>query len=108
MARYALSPAAQSDLESIWDCSLRHCGEAHAETSTRSIQAACAALAKGTSAGRSAEAIRAGYRKLAGLARHVVPNTGRRGAVHADPASEHRRRSAPNVDPNETKNFGSG
>lgn len=71
MARYALSPAAQGDLESIWDYSLRHWGEAQAETYTRSIQAACEALAKGTLVSRSAEATRAGYRKVA-VGSHVM------------------------------------
>ena len=71
MARYALSPAAQSDLDSIWDYSLRHWGEAQAETYTRSIQAACEALAKGTLVSRSAEEIRAGYRKAA-VGSHVM------------------------------------
>ena len=71
MARYALSPAAQSDLDSIWDYSLRHWGEAQAETYTRSIQAACEALATGTEVGRSAEPIREGYRKLA-VGSHVM------------------------------------
>ena len=70
-ASYALSSAAQSDLESIWDDSLRHWGEAQAETYTRSIRAACEALAKGTSAGRSAEEIREGYRKVA-VGSHVM------------------------------------
>ena len=71
MARYALSPAAQSDLDSIWDYSLRHWGEAQAETYTRSIRAACEALAKGTLVSRSAEEIRAGYRKAA-VGSHVM------------------------------------
>lgn len=71
MARYALSPAAQGDLEIIWDYSLRHWGEAQAETYTRSIQAACEALAKDTLVRRSAEAIRAGYRKVA-VGSHVM------------------------------------
>ena len=71
MARYALSPAAQADLESIWDYSRRHWGEAQAETYTRSIQAACEALAEGTLVSRSAEEVRAGYRKVA-VGSHVM------------------------------------
>ena len=40
-------------------------GEAQAERYTRDIQAACLALGDGTLTGRSADDIRAGYRKLA-------------------------------------------
>lgn len=40
-------------------------GQAQAERETRGIQAACESLDAGTEEGRSAEDIRAGYRKLA-------------------------------------------
>ncbi len=71
MAGYALSPAAQADLEEIWDYTSRHWGEAQAERYTRDIQAACEAMSDGTLVGRSAENIRAGYRKAA-VGSHVV------------------------------------
>ena len=71
MAQYALSPAAQADLESIWEYSLRHWGEAQAETYIRSIQTACEALAKGTIVSRAVEEIRTGYRKVA-VGSHVM------------------------------------
>ena len=71
MARYALSPAAQADLESIWEYSLRRWGEAQTETYVRSIQTACEALAKGTIVSRSAEEIRTGYRKVT-VGSHVM------------------------------------
>ena len=71
MAGYALSPAAQADLEKIWDYTASHWGEAQAERYTRDIQAACEALSAGTLVGRSAEDIRAGYRKVA-VGSHVM------------------------------------
>ena len=37
---YALSPTARADLESIWDYTIAHWGEAQAEDYTRNIQAA--------------------------------------------------------------------
>ena len=71
MAGYRLSPAAQADLESIWDYTVRHWGEAQAEDYTRNIQAACEALSKGKMVSRSAEDIRQGYRKVA-VGSHVL------------------------------------
>ena len=65
MGSYTLSPAAQSDLESIWDYTVSHWGVAQAEDYTRKIQAACEALSEGRMVSRSAEDIRAGYRKAA-------------------------------------------
>ena len=66
-----LSPAARNDLEEIWEYTVRHRGAAQAERYTRDIHAACRALGDGTRAGRSAEDIRAGYRKLA-VGSHVI------------------------------------
>ena len=71
MASCTLSPAAQADLESIWDYTVRHWGEAQAERYTRGIQAACEALGNGTLVSRSADDIRAGYRK-ATVGSHVM------------------------------------
>ena len=71
MANYRLSPAAQADLESIWDYTVRQWGEAQAEFYTRGIQAACEALINGTLVSQSAEDIRAGYRKVA-VGSHVM------------------------------------
>ena len=71
MAGYVLSPAAQADLEEIWDYTVRHWGVAQAERYTRDIQAACEAASDGILVGRSAEDIRAGYRKIA-VGSHVV------------------------------------
>ena len=71
MASYTLSPAAQADMESIWNYTVRHWGEAQAEIYTRGIQAACEALSNGTLVSRSADDIRAGYRKAA-VGSHVM------------------------------------
>ena len=71
MAGYALSPAARADLEEIWAYTAGRWGEAQAELYTRDIQAACEKLVDGTERGRSAEDVRAGYRKLA-VGSHVM------------------------------------
>ena len=71
MGRYTLSPAAQADLENIWDYTVERWGEAQAEDYTRNIQAACEALSEGTMIIRSAEEVRAGYRKVA-VGSHVM------------------------------------
>ena len=71
MAGYALSPAAGADLEDIWEYTAGRWGEAQAERYTRDIQAACRALGDATETGRSAEDIRAGYRKLA-VGSHMI------------------------------------
>ena len=70
-AGYALTPAAQADLEEIWDYSARRWGEAQAERYTRDIQTACQALVDGTIVGRSADDIRPGYSKIA-VGSHVM------------------------------------
>jgi len=71
MTGHALSPAARADIEEIWDYTVRHWGEAQAERYTRHIRDVCAALGDGTLSGRSAEDIRAGYRKVA-VGSHVM------------------------------------
>ena len=80
MAGYALSPAARADLEEIWDYTADRWGEAQAERYTNDIRAACQALADGTEHGRSAEDVRAGYRKLA-VGSHVMYVRVRSGTV---------------------------
>ena len=71
MAGFALSPAARADVKEIWDYTVRNWGEAQAERYTRDIRDACEALGNGTLSGRSAEDIRAGYRKAA-VGSHVM------------------------------------
>lgn len=71
MGGYRLSPAAQADLESIWDYTVTRWGESQAEAYTRNIQAACEALSEGTIVSRSAEEVRSGYRKMT-VGSHVM------------------------------------
>jgi len=71
MANYALSPAAQADLDSIWGYTATHWGEAQAENYLRRIEAACEALADGALVSQSADNIRAGYRR-ASVGSHVL------------------------------------
>ena len=80
MAGYALSPAAQTDLEEIWDYTVSRWGEAQAERYTRDIKATCEALSRGTLVGLSAEDIRAGYRKI-GVGSHVMYYSERSGSL---------------------------
>jgi toxin ParE1/3/4 len=65
MTAYILSPAAASDLESIWDFSAETWSVEQANSYVREIQAACEALAQGSRKGRSIEDVRSGYFKLA-------------------------------------------
>ena len=71
MAGHALSPAARADVEESRDYTVRNWGEAPAERYTRDIRDACEALGDGTLSVRSAEDIRAGYRKAA-VGSHVM------------------------------------
>ena len=71
MAGFALSPAAQADIEEIWDYTVGRWGETQAERYVRDIQATCEALGRGALVGLSAEDIRAGYRKI-GVGSHVM------------------------------------
>ena len=80
MAGYALSPAAQTDLEEIWDYTVSRWGEAQAARYTRDIQATCEALSGGSLVGLSAEDIRAGYRKIA-VGSHVLYYREREGTL---------------------------
>ena len=80
MAGYALSPAAQVDLEEIWDYTVRRWGEVQAERYTRDIQATCEALGNGALVGLSAEDIRTGYRKI-GVGSHVLYYREREGTL---------------------------
>ena len=60
---YVLSPRAQADLDEIWDHTLSRWGSDQAERYLRQIQAALEALAQNPRLGRSAGAVRRGYRK---------------------------------------------
>src|SRR5690349_22962693 len=63
MTGFVLSPAAQADIATIWDYSAGRWGAAQADDYVRAIRDACHELAAGTRTSRSAEDIRAGYRK---------------------------------------------
>jgi toxin ParE1/3/4 len=64
MTGYRLSPAAQADLEEIWEYTARNWGTDQAVRYIFGIRDACQALANGRRQGRSADDIRPGYRKL--------------------------------------------
>ncbi len=70
MNRLALAPAAQADLDGIWDYTARHWGADQAELYLTAIRDACLDLAKGVRPSRPVD-IRSGYRKLA-VGSHVL------------------------------------
>lgn len=61
MSDFTLSPRARRDLSEIWDYTAHRWGEDQADRYVRQITAVCTDLAAGRKAGRSADAIRAGY-----------------------------------------------
>jgi toxin ParE1/3/4 len=63
MTGYVLSPAAQADIERIWDYTVERWGLAQAERYARAIHVACQELAAGTRSSQAADDIRPGYRK---------------------------------------------
>lgn len=65
MSRYLLSPAAQADLEQIWDYTYDRWGVDHAEEYLREVQRAIERAAANPRIGRDCGEIRPGYRKLA-------------------------------------------
>ena len=64
-ASVRFSPAAEADLEDIWDFTLERWGREQAVRYIRDIEATSAGIAEGRSHSRSAELIRVGYRKAA-------------------------------------------
>lgn len=71
MSRYLLSPAAQADLEQIWDYTRDRWGVDQAEVYLRELQRAIERTAANPQIGRACDEIRPGYRKLA-AASHTV------------------------------------
>lgn len=71
MSRLRLTPAAQADLEAIYDYSLERWGATRAERYILDIRDACAALADGTRVGNAVDDIRPGYHRLV-VGSHVV------------------------------------
>ena len=65
MNRYLLSPAAQADLEQIWDYTRDRWGADPAEQYLRELQRAVERIAANPQIGRQCDEIRPGYRKLA-------------------------------------------
>jgi toxin ParE1/3/4 len=65
MTAYRLTPAAQADLDNIWNYTAERWGVEQAERYLHAIRGACEALADGRRRGQSIDAIRPGYRKLA-------------------------------------------
>jgi toxin ParE1/3/4 len=63
---FILSPAAQADIDSLWDYTTRNWGSDQAERYVLGIRDACRELAEGARHGRSADDVRAGYRKAVG------------------------------------------
>jgi toxin ParE1/3/4 len=63
--RYLLSPAAQADLEQIWDYTHDCWGVDQAEDYVRELQRAINRVAANPRIGRASDDIRPGYRKLA-------------------------------------------
>lgn len=63
MSRYLLSPAAQTDLDQIWDYTHDHWGVDQAEEYLRELQRAIERAAN-PRIGRACDEIRPGYRKL--------------------------------------------
>lgn len=62
--RYLLSPAAQADLEQIWDYTHEQWGIDQADEYLRELQHAMARVAANPRIGRTCDEIRLGYRKL--------------------------------------------
>lgn len=71
MSRYLLSPAAQADLDQIWDYTNERWNDDQAETYLREIQRAIELVADNPLIGRSCEGVRAGYRRHA-VGSHVL------------------------------------
>jgi len=65
VSRYLLSPAAQADLEEIWDYTHERWGVDQAEEYLRELQRAIERAAANPRIGRACDEIRPGYRKLA-------------------------------------------
>jgi toxin ParE1/3/4 len=60
-----LSPAAEADVDEIWDYSEERWGRPQANRYVRDLDATCTGLAEGRVSSISAEDIRPGYRKAA-------------------------------------------
>ncbi|MDR0702330.1 MAG: type II toxin-antitoxin system RelE/ParE family toxin [Azoarcus sp.] len=70
MKSLVFSPAAQADMENIWDYTVTHWGLTQADNYTDDIRDACNALASGDRQGRPVD-VRPGYLKYL-IGSHVV------------------------------------
>ena len=70
-ARYGLSPAAQSDLDEIWNYSAEHWGADRADSYVRDLIGAVEKIAAGKRRGRACDEIRQGYFKYS-CEQHVL------------------------------------
>lgn len=71
MAEYRLSPAAQGDLDGVFDYAVRQWGLEQAVRYTQMIERTCAMLADAPEQAPDCGYIRAGYRRAA-VERHVI------------------------------------
>ena len=71
MAEYRLSPAAQRDLEGLFDYTAARWGLAQATRYTDAIEAACAEMAEAPFQGQDCSHIRSGYRRR-GAEHHMI------------------------------------
>ncbi|ONG53217.1 plasmid stabilization protein ParE [Pseudoroseomonas deserti] len=62
MSGFRLTPAAQADLDDIWDSTLDRWGGIQAERYLLAIRDLCDSLAEGSIPGRAVDRIRPGYR----------------------------------------------
>lgn len=65
VSRYVLSPAAQLDLEQIWDYTCERSGDDQAEKYVREIERAIQRVMQNPMIGRACDEVRAGYRRHA-------------------------------------------
>ena len=71
MAEYRLSPAAQRDLDAVFDYTVAHWGLAQAVRYAERIETACADLADAPQQGQGCASIRPGYRRRS-VEQHVI------------------------------------
>ena len=79
MSRYVSSPAAQADLEQIWDYTCQRWSDGQALTYVREIQRAIELVADNPLIGRSCEEVRPGYRRHAVGSHTLYSRLGARG-----------------------------
>jgi toxin ParE1/3/4 len=81
MNGYVLRPAAQADLDNIWDYTEENWSQAQAERYLEMIRDECKALGSGVKIGRSASNFRAGYFKVP-VGSHFIFYTKVDGMIH--------------------------